>query len=377
MRTILPVLLLSVPALAGGSDLPEVGADDDSDRTWDMPEDVDGQIINGRAATVDEFPSAGGILATAEVEAFGQKFDVVLFMCSSTLIAPDVVLTAAHCVDEEFLTAQTGGVATISNLGYAWSPTEDLSTYGLGGPTDLPPEAVVALDSIEHPDFVGSQGVQVGLAVNNDIGLIFLDEPVLDIPHAYLPTADEVDQLVVDAPVTIVGWGQQVHVSQGQQPPAGTVGIKQLAETWASEIGPTEFQVGANADDGRKCHGDSGGPSYQEVETDSSEAWRVVGVTSHAYDMTDCASKGGVDTRVSAYLDWIDEEMRSRCEDGTRVWCEEPGIIEPPARLDEDPEDGLDEEDQATGCSCNGTSSTPLALTPLLLLGLALFRRRR
>jgi len=56
---------------------------------------------------------------------------------------------------------------------------------------------------------------------------------------------------------------------------------------------------------------------------------RVIGVTSHAYDWTDCREKGGVDTRVDYYLDWIDDEMRTRCESDERVWCDEEGIIPP------------------------------------------------
>ena len=57
-----------------------------------------------------------------------------------------------------------------------------------------------------------------------------------------------------------------------------------------------DFQVGGDASTSRKCHGDSGGPTYMKVQTQSAEKWRVVGITSHAYDESDC-QKGGVDTR--------------------------------------------------------------------------------
>ena len=107
----------------------------------------------------------------------------------------------------------------------------------------------------------------------------------------------------------------------------------------------------------------------------------VVGVTSHSYDASDCFETGGVDTRVDYYLDWIDQEMTRRCDDGTRVWCDTPGIIEPPL-----PEEDLDTGDTAApagqgfsdvdtgvgGCSC---SSSPGGATGLaaLLLALAAF----
>jgi len=66
------------------------------------------------------------------------------------------------------------------------------------------------------------------------------------------------------------------------------------------------------------------------VETGSATKERVVGVTSHSWDSTDCASVGGVETRVDHYLDWIDDEMGDACAEGTRTWCDEPGILPPP-----------------------------------------------
>ena len=116
------------------------------------------------------------------------------------------------------------------------------------------------------------------------------------------------DAIVEGAIVDIVGWGQQ---TSDQTPPAGTVGIK-IAGQQIVEVSPYEFKVGELQGDVRKCHGDSGGPTY--IDLGGSDGTRVIGVTSHAYDMTDCRETGGVDTRVDFYLDWIDAEMRSRCE---------------------------------------------------------------
>ena len=62
---------------------------------------------------------------------------------------------------------------------------------------------------------------------------------------------------------------------------------------------------------------------------ESADGLRLVGVTSHAYDMTDCNQTGGVDTRVQFYRDWIESKMVAGCENGVRVWCDEAGILEP------------------------------------------------
>jgi secreted trypsin-like serine protease len=300
---------------------------------------VDGHpIIHGEDATKDEWPMAGGLLATGTGNLGGIEMEGRLLMCTSTLIAPDVVLTAAHCVDldgmVEEIEKQAGitGI-TISDAEFAWTPKTDLTEYqfSLDGPAPYP--ATVGVGSATtYPDAWDLSSVSTGLATNDDVALLFLDTPMEDVPFGYLITEAEDAQFAENEDVVIVGWGQQ---TADQQPPAGTVGVKKMGTSFVAELGDTEFKVGETSDDVRKCHGDSGGPSFFEVDTDSTETWRVVGVTSHAYrvdidDPTGCLKTGGVDTRVSAYLDWIDEEMRSACDDGIRSWCRIEGILPPP-----------------------------------------------
>ena len=91
--------------------------------------------------------------------------------------------------------------------------------------------------------------------------------------------------------------------------------------------------------------------------------------------MTDCRETGGVDTRVSAYWDWIDNEMRKRCEAGTRAWCDEEGIIPPPM-----PELPVDEdylgEDVKGGCACDGSGGLISGMWASVFL-ITLARRRQ
>lgn len=318
-------------------------------------------IINGEDASIDDYPEAGGLIAKGKLG----PLEGTVFLCSSTLIAPDVVLTAAHCVDVENMIG-----VELDELSYHYIRDYDLTRFQFGSTTgDIPQDAGNSAEHLPHPDFVGSQGVQIGLAKNHDIALVFLEEAV-DYPYAYLPTKEEVSQEVEGLDVVIVGWGQQE-----QDAGAGQVQLKQMADSYISIMGETEFQVGANKEDGRKCHGDSGGPSFAWVETEALEDMRVIGVTSHAFDTTDCNNTGGVDTRVSAYLDWIDAEMRSRCENGTRVWCDEPGIIPPPMPVQEDTGDG--EEEPVGGCACSAGTLHGTSLGLLLALPLIVRVRRR
>jgi MYXO-CTERM domain-containing protein len=328
---------------------------------------ADGDIINGEAPSADHHPEAGGMLAGAVIDFGGSTFDLKMLMCSSTLIAPDVVLLAAHCVDFEYYEQMAG--MQFDNVDIAFSRTADLSGYaGMPG-TDWPADSVFAWDVAAHPEF-SMQAIQMGLAENFDIALMFLDEAVLDVAPALLPTEAEATALVEGAVVEIVGWGQQ---TSDQTPPAGTVGIKMAGTSVVGDIAAHEFQVGVAEDDVRKCHGDSGGPSYLDVGG-TGNSKRLVGVTSHAYDQTDCRETGGVDTRVDYYLEWIDAEMRSRCEDGTRVWCETEGIVP----SDFSPEGFVFEEteDEVEGCSCS-TAPPPMSLVWAFgLLGLVSRRRR-
>lgn len=265
-------------------------------------------IINGDVADDDDYPMAGALILAGA----GYKATV----CSSTLIAPDVVLLAAHCVDPDALASYgyTGGTPW-------WSTEPDLEMYDGSGDPPLPDDAVLVRASV-FPDEFDINRMQEGTALNYDIALAFLDEPLEGQPLGVLPTDDEAETLATGSEVAIVGWGQ---TSQG-----GPAGVKYWGESVVGAISDYEFQVGPNQDDVRQCHGDSGGPTFLAVETGSATKERVVGVTSHSWDATDCSSIGGVETRVDYYLDWIDDEMADACAKGTRTWCDEPGILPPP-----------------------------------------------
>lgn len=340
------------------------------------------RIINGEPAEADEYPQAGAMLLDADLDlgSYGSG-TIRTFTCSSTLIAPDVVLLAAHCLDE---TAYTMGYGTMEINEIRWTRQADLTDFdGTRRRPEWPEDSVAAIDWVAHEDF-SLRRMDIGIAENHDIALLFLEEAVLDTPFAYVPTEDEGDQIAEGTDVTVVGWGQQVaSESPWDAPEEGTYAIKYMGDSVVGEVGEFEFQVGPEEDDTRKCHGDSGGPTFIRIETEATETLRVIGVTSHAYDMTDCDSKGGVDTRVMALRDWIEAEMIERCEAGTRAWCETPGLPQPPVPVvEEDPEgeggelDG-EEEETKLGCGCATGSGQATAAWGLGLIALAAARRRR
>lgn len=345
------------------------GAMDDDRRGLGAPDDETIRpIINGTRGRGAEWPETGGLIVEAQLEIGGLlSVDARLLLCSATLIAPDVVLTAAHCIDIDGLTQEGNNqgleIFSFSDLSFAFAPRVDLTPYqnqfGFEGMFEQPLPANAARGSawVAHEDF-DIATLELGLAENADVGLIFLDEPYLERDFALLPTAEEGAALAVDDDVVIVGWGQQAQ--------DGISGTKQVADSFIAELGPYELKVGEIATDGRKCHGDSGGPSFRAFD----DGWRLIGVTSHAYDQTDCRETGGVDTRVDAYLDWIDTEMRLACEDGRRTWCETAGIIAPP-------NDRGEFAWEETGCGCATGAAPGAGLLVLLLPWLARRRSHR
>lgn len=325
-------------------------------------------IINGEQSEDGSYPSVGALLinVTSDFGSFGSM------LCTGTLIAPDTVLLAAHCLESGF---DDFGEAT-----YYFSFAEDVSNFGTES-TELPEDTYEVRGTVGHEEFDmqamapeqsggGLQG-DFTLGVDTeyyDVAVAFLEEPVTGVTPAVPMEKD--DTLAVDDPVEIVGYGQREPGSGGMFQPVDA-GIKYEAESFINEIGETEMQIGDNPEDGtpQKCKGDSGGPSFKRVSDGKDPALRVVGITSHAYDDELC-NKGGVDTRVDAYLEWITTQMEDACSDGTRPACPETGSVgfslpqapEPPDNDNNNGGDGSD-ADAPPATDASGGGSDAMAAT--------------
>jgi hypothetical protein len=317
-------------------------------------------IINGSEATEDNFPETGAMLMTGDIELFGSQ-SLRTFVCSSTLIAPDVVLIAAHCLDDF---AFTFGMGEIENKEVYWTRQADLTSWSNPEHNNpLPDDSIKAIDYVIHENF-DLTTLQIGLAENFDIALIFLEEAILDIDHAFLPSPEEDADITTGDEAIVVGWGQQIATGQFESPPAGSYAIKQQGTSNIAELSDFEIHVGKLESDVRKCHGDSGGPTFW----DGGNGYRLIGVTSHAYDESDCNETGGVDTRVNYYIDWIEAEMSARCADETRVWCDTPGIVTP---------EYYEELEEVTKSACTHVQPSDISLWFLGLLPLLFVSRKR
>lgn len=254
-------------------------------------------IIGGVPSTDTDFPTAGVLLMRIDFGG-GQVFATP--MCTGTLIAPDVVMTAGHCTVDFFGTGMGE---------YFFSFTLDVSEFGQTT-TDLPPRTYPVSQLYAHPQFDINSEPSPGLGDWHDVGIAFLATPVTDVTPEVV--ADSIDgaAMVVGSAVDIAGYGQ---TSQNNQ----AFGVKIHAVSRINEINAFEMQVGDVAPVPQKCHGDSGGPSYMTFSDGRLPAQRVVGITSRAYDDRDCEA-GGIDIRADAYRSWYDQEMRGACANNTR-----------------------------------------------------------
>jgi MYXO-CTERM domain-containing protein len=224
-------------------------------------------------------------------------------LCTGTLIAPDLVLTAAHCIlpqllganSQEQVTSQTQIIFDADNV------------FGGSGTA----RRVVA--TIPHPDFsMNSLG-------DNDIGLIRLQTPMTD--RAPTPINRVHDDAMVGISVTQVGYGATEVGGQG----AGRLfALASKKTTSCSGFGASDAKLlcFSQTDGQGKCQGDSGGPSFATING----VERVVGVTS--FGDQSCA-QFGADTRTDAELDFLyanAPELQCQAEGSCNEDCGRNGL---------------------------------------------------
>lgn len=181
--------------------------------------------------------------------------------CTGTLVAPRLVLTAAHCVIDPRLSS-------------------DLEVL-VGAGVDAPGAAFHrVVQAIAHPDYQADGD-------DADVAVLVLDTPAAVAPVA-LP-ADPVDAALVSQLVRVVGFGDTGPTGE---PPGhkrtGTAVVTELAERW--------FRIEASPS--MSCHGDSGGPVLGQLPGQAGGAEVLLGVVSRGDP--GCADYG-INVRVDAF----------------------------------------------------------------------------
>lgn len=226
------------------------------------------------------------------------------FFCTGTLIAPTVVVSAAHCFMNE---AEDG-----------WIGPDDLQ-IGIDSldATPVPRAKRVAVERFTlHPDYVGDGGDDRradGLGQDNDLAIVILAAPADQRPTPVLP-AGMLGQLRAMTPLTISGFGitdlNEARDRSGQLHIGETPYLERSAhELIAGGQGLTDT-----------CNGDSGGPAYVTLGGQR----YLLGATSRAaHDADAMCGDRGIYTLVPAYQDWIDA-----------IVAGDPAALTPPPALD-------------------------------------------
>jgi MYXO-CTERM domain-containing protein len=231
--------------------------------------------MRGRAAAATVHPQIIGGEADLTAGAVGALLEVgrgraAHLGCSGTLIAADVILTAAHCA--KYLTPP---------LGFTLAPVavDDGSAVHAVGAVYIHPQFVVTADPVPL----------------HDIALMALAEPIAGVVPERL--AEVNDAIAVGEQLEIIGYGALTA--------GGATGTRARGTASVTTIAASELTIG-NAGDPHGCAGDSGGPALAGVEGQR----RIVGVLSRGADGdTDCGPGGVIYTRVDAHGRWIDDTL--------------------------------------------------------------------
>jgi len=202
-------------------------------------------------------------------------------LCGGTLITSTAILTAAHCVTERQIAYVRFDMAK-----------------GLSG------RKLAVNSRLWHQRYSKDGNV-------NDIGILRLSTPLDAVKPASLPPVNDAPLRELAA-LSVVGYGEDQN---GTRPFSAAIARQQDLSTEGSVyfdsfneelmIAAARFLPIEQAYSGA-CRGDSGGPLFSTFGKTST----IVGVVS--YGAADCTtSKPTAYTRVSAYLQWIEEALNA------------------------------------------------------------------
>lgn len=239
-------------------------------------------VVGGTLATPGQYPWMAFVVSVQEE---------VVFACSGTVIAPRIVLTAAHC------TLKEGKSGTYDPAGYR-------VVTGVTNWTDPAGQVSEVSRLVPYPNW-GKWGSNDRRYEFGDAALLVLSAPVT-APGIALAKPSDTRFLRPGSHARVAGWGQTYFEQKGFTESlmwAKTVVESPRCEGLWGRICALDFPRAESS----ICHGDSGGPIFAH---DPKRGWVEIGITEAVlYKCT--THRPQLFTRVDVLRKWIYGRVRA------------------------------------------------------------------
>lgn len=249
--------------------------------------ELNSRIVGGKVANPTRYPFYTYVTIKKK-KAGSSKYEYSV--CGGSLIAQDVVLTAAHCID-----ANKPIVSVTVNVNY----TSDVDTTGYEYPRKV-------TKRIPYPMYNSDTDVA-------DLGILILDSPVKGVPLVKLNTASSTP--TNGQSLSVIGFGyidnEETDPEYLMEVSVPTVSQQDCndSNSYDGKIVQSAMICAGTTQGGKdSCNGDSGGPLFIRGKNANEDI--QVGIVSFG-DTSGCAVPDypGVYTRVSTYTKWIQDTI--------------------------------------------------------------------